>query len=66
MDTVKVKLLTSRSGPAGVMKQGDEVELSAGEAKYLLNAGKAEAVGKTPAKKATKRQDKQTKAAETK
>lgn len=36
--TVKVKLLVSRSGPAGSQNYGDEIEIGEAEAKRMLEA----------------------------
>lgn len=49
---MKVKLLTSRSGPAGASNAGDEIEVPADEAKRMIEAGQAEPVrsGKKPEK----------------
>lgn len=41
---VKVKLLVSRSGPDGSFAPGDEIEVSANEAKRMIERGQAEPV----------------------
>lgn len=42
---MKVKLLISRAGADFVQSQGDEIEVSAEEAKRMIDSGQAEAVG---------------------
>lgn len=41
---VKVKLLVSRSGADGSHSPGDEIEVSAAEAKRMLDAGQIAAI----------------------
>ena len=52
--TVKVKLLTSRVDGHDSWVPGDVIEVSASEAKALLEADLAEAVAETRAKRASK------------
>ena len=41
---MKIELLTSRSGPAGVQNRGDVVDLPDAEAKRMIDAGQAQPV----------------------
>lgn len=38
---MKIKLLVSRAGPAGVQNRGDEIDVSAAEAERMIAAGQA-------------------------
>ena len=52
---MKVKLLVSRSGPAGAQNVGDEIDVSDDEGKRMIEAGQCQPVrGATP-EKAVKR-----------
>lgn len=54
---MRVKLLISRSGPAGSQDVGDEIEVSSDEGQRLIDAGKADPVSfkKPKREKATAR-----------
>ena len=52
--TVKVKLLTSRVGPAGAFNRGDEIDVETAEAKRMVDAGQAEYVRSKPIERAVK------------
>lgn len=54
---MRVKLLISRSGPAGAQDVGDEIEVSSDEGQRLIDAGKAHPVSfkKPKREKATAR-----------
>lgn len=39
---MKIRLLVSRSGPAGAQNRGDEIEVSDAEAIRMIEAGQAE------------------------
>lgn len=50
---MKIRLLTSRSGPAGAHNAGDEIEVSDAEAKRMIEAAQAEPVRRARAETAT-------------
>lgn len=52
---MRVKLLISRSGPAGAFNAGDEIDVSESEGQRLIDLGKAlpTTVSKTKREKAT-------------
>lgn len=56
---MRVKLLISRSGPAGAQDVGDEIEVSSNEGQRLIDAGKAQPVSfkKPKREKATIKSD---------
>ena len=51
---MKVKLLVSRVGPDGSFNVGDEIEVSADEAKRMMNKGQAAPVRAAKREKAVK------------
>lgn len=53
--TVKVKLLVSRSGPAGPQNFGEEIEVDEAEAKRMLEANPPQC---TPVRSARKKNEK--------
>lgn len=53
---MKIKLLVSRAGPAGVQNRGDVVDVSDSDAVSMIEAGQAEPVrGEKTPEKAVKR-----------
>lgn len=52
---MKIRLLVSRAGPAGVDNRGDEIEVADAEAIRMIDAGQAEPLRDAPAEKAVKR-----------
>ena len=52
---MKVKLLVSRAGPAGVQNAGDVVDVSADEARRMCEVGQAEMLRSEKPEKAVKR-----------
>ena len=57
---MKIKMLTSMSGPTVQRNRGDEVDVPAPEASRLIEAGFAEPVGNAPREKATSRSPRET------
>lgn len=53
---MKIKMLTSMSGPTVQRRPGDEIEVSAGEARRLIESGFAEPVRSEPREKAVSRE----------
>jgi len=52
---MKIKLLTSRAGPAGAQNAGEVVDVNKAEAQRMIDAGQAELVRSAPkAEKAVK------------
>ncbi|MGN6549752.1 MAG: hypothetical protein ACTHJ3_07655 [Pararhizobium sp.] len=52
---MKIKLLVSRSGPAGAFNAGDEIDVSADEATRMIAAEQAVPVSEQKMEKAVKR-----------
>lgn len=52
---VTVKLLVSRSGPAGAFNVGQEIKVDADEAGRMVSAGQAEMVRGAKVEKATRK-----------
>lgn len=52
---MKVKLLVARAGLQGAQNVGEEIDVSADEAKRMVDAGQAELVRVRAAEKAVKR-----------
>lgn len=52
---IKVKLLVSRSGPAGAFNAGDEIQVGADEAGRMVAAGQAVMVRAVKTEKATRK-----------
>lgn len=52
---MKIRLLVSRAGPAGVDNRGDEIEVSDAEAIRMIEAGQAEPLRDALVEKAVKR-----------
>ena len=55
---MRVKFLTVSAGPGGVIRPGDVIEVSEGEAKLLIDGGYAEALGKPTVKATHKKEQK--------
>lgn len=51
---MKIKLLVSRAGPAGVQNRGDEIDVSGAEAVRMIEAGQAEPVRAASVERAVK------------
>lgn len=49
---MKVKLLVSRAGPAGVQNRGDEIDVGDAEAVRMIEAGQAQPVREIKAERA--------------
>ena len=52
---MKIRLLVSRSGPAGAQNRGDEIEVGDAEAIRMIEAGQAEPTRETPVERAVRR-----------
>lgn len=52
---MKIRLLVSRSGPAGVDNRGDEIEVSDAEAIRMIEAGQAEPLRDAPVERAVRK-----------
>lgn len=52
---MKIRLLVSRSGPAGAQNRGDEIEVGDAEAIRMIEAGQAEPMREAPVERAVKR-----------
>lgn len=52
---MKIRLLVSRAGPAGVDNRGNEIEVSDAEAIRMIEAGQAEPLRDAPVEKAVRR-----------
>jgi hypothetical protein len=61
---MKIKMLTSMSGPTTQRNRGDEIDVSAAEGGRLIKAGFAESVRNMPREKATGRAPRETTTAE--
>lgn len=52
---MKIRLLVSRAGPAGVENRGDEIEVADAEAIRMIEADQAEPLRDAPVERAVKR-----------
>ena len=52
---MKIRLLVSRSGPAGAQNRGDEIKVGDAEAIRMIEAGQAEPTREAPVERAVKR-----------